>query len=90
MADPCAGCLSVTKAAQALGTRRSSLFEWLDREGWLHRTFGGGRHATSHALSEGWAVQRGKGAVSWPQITAVGFQELARRLGVNPEADPAT
>jgi hypothetical protein len=90
MADPYAGCVSVTKAAQALGTRRSILFEWLDGEGWLQRTFGCGRHATSHALSEGWVVQRGAGAGSWPQVTPTGVQEIARRLGLSTGADSAT
>ncbi|QQC63801.1 phage antirepressor KilAC domain-containing protein [Paraburkholderia ginsengisoli] len=88
--DQIAGCRSVTNVARMLGMRRSALFEWLQGAGWLRRRHGGGWHATSHALSEGWAVQRGTGAVSWPQITTAGFQELARHLGVNPVANPTT
>jgi hypothetical protein len=85
-----AGCMSVTATAQALGVRRSALFEWLDREGWMHRTDGSGWHAMHHALSNGWVVMRGPASIAWPQITSDGRAEIARHFGVCPDADSAT
>ncbi|QQC63870.1 phage antirepressor KilAC domain-containing protein [Paraburkholderia ginsengisoli] len=86
--DRFAGCKPVTAVAKSLGMRRDDLFSWLQREDWLRRGEDGWR-ATGRALDGEWVVMRGAGAVSWPQITAVGFQELARRLGVSRDADSA-
>ncbi|WP_028213354.1 phage antirepressor KilAC domain-containing protein [Paraburkholderia mimosarum] len=75
------GCRSVTDIARGFGMTRIDLFEWLRRAGWLHRTADGWR-VTDEALSDGWAVLRGRGVVRWVQLTPTGAQEIARRLGI--------
>ncbi|CAG9189505.1 hypothetical protein PSP6_10141 [Paraburkholderia tropica] len=44
-----------------------------------------GWRPTELALSAGWAVLRGRGAVQWVQLTPAGAQEVARRVGLTME-----
>ncbi|WP_408391260.1 phage antirepressor KilAC domain-containing protein [Paraburkholderia sediminicola] len=86
---PHSGCWSVTAVARDFGMRRADLFVWLQREDWLQRDEDGWR-ATSKAVEGGWVAQREPVGCSWPQITRIGFQEIARHLDVRPDSDSAT
>ncbi|MGF6870609.1 hypothetical protein OKW35_000063 [Paraburkholderia sp. MM5477-R1] len=86
--DRYAGCLSVTATAQGLGVRRTHLFELLEEWSWLARDeVGATWRATDDALADGWVVQRGPESISWVQLTPSGQGEIARRLGLDPNAD---
>ncbi|MDR5809528.1 phage antirepressor KilAC domain-containing protein [Caballeronia sp. LZ019] len=78
------GCKSVTNSAREIGMSRTALFRWLERADWLARDAHGNWQANDEAIGLGFVVRRGPASISWPRITPLGQQRIARRFNDEP------